>query len=310
MQQPHNIVFFGTPQFAVPSLQALIDADEPINLVVCQPDKPKGRGHKMSMPAVKELALKHGIIVLQPHSVRDEAFIEQIRSLHPEFIITAAYGKILPKQILDIPTVGCLNVHASLLPKYRGPAPIQHALLNGEKTTGVTIMLMDEGVDTGDIILQKAIEIVDTDTSATLFDKLSKLGASALLEAMQGLRNGSLSPVHQIGEPSYAPQLNKDDGRIDWDKPAKQIVNLIRAMTPWPSAFCYLGSERLKILLAKASYGTLPAGKLDTSSTDTIKVGTAEGILEILKLQPEGKKPMTARDFLLGRKIASECYLK
>lgn len=310
MQKPHNIVFFGTPQFAVPALQALIDADEPVNLVVCQPDKPKGRGHLMSMPAVKELALKHGIIVLQPHSVRDEAFIEQIRSLHPEFIITAAYGKILPKQILDIPKHGCLNVHASLLPKYRGPAPIQHALLNGEKTTGVSIMLMDEGVDTGDIILQKAIEIEDADTSATLFDKLSKLGASLLLEAMQGLRNGTLSPVPQTGKPSYAPQLNKDDGRIDWEKSAKQIVNLIRAMTPWPSAFCYLGSERLKILLAKALEGILPAGKIDTSSTDTLKVGTAEGILEILKLQPEGKRAMTAREFLLGRKLASECYLK
>ncbi|MCE5313219.1 MAG: methionyl-tRNA formyltransferase [Nitrospiraceae bacterium] len=298
-----SIIFFGTPSFAVPSLEALLRSGEDIPLAVTQPDRPGGRGHKLIPPAVKEFALSKNISVIQPFKMRDPEFHDRLRSLDPEFMVVAAYGRILPKEVLDIPSGGCINVHGSLLPKYRGAAPIQRALLAGESITGVTIMKMDEGLDTGDIILAKEISIDDADTSQTLFERLASLGADALVEALGGLRSGRLKPHPQQGEPSYAPPLCKDEGRIDWSKSSRQIFNLVRGMHPWPSAFTFLGDERLKILKASLAEGSGAAGVIESISGGRLLAGTGSGLICIEELQPAGKGPMQAKAFIAGRKI-------
>jgi len=246
------LIFFGTPHFAVPSLKALIDEKEDIALVVTQPDKVKGRGHVLSPPHVKELALSHGLKVVQPVKIKDENFYRELMAVVPEFIIVVAYGRILPNEILEMPKIYCINVHASLLPKYRGAAPIQWALLNGEKKTGVTTMLISEELDTGDVLLQREIEIKDDDTSETLFERLSALGAATLIKTIKGVREGKIKPFPQQGEATYAPPLKKDDGRIDWQRTAEELFNFVRGMYPWPSAFCYLNNERIKIVKVRS----------------------------------------------------------
>jgi methionyl-tRNA formyltransferase len=301
------LIFFGTPQFAVPSLKALIDEKEDIALVVTQPDKVKGRGHMLSSPPVKELALSYGLKVLQPNKIRDEDFYNELMSIAPEFIIVVAYGKILPEEILNMPKFGCINVHASLLPKYRGAAPIQWALINGEKVTGITTMLMDKGLDTGDMLLRSELEIKADDNSETLFKRLSELGAKTLIDTIKGMREGKIKPVPQTGQASYAPPLKKEDGKIDWSRTADELFNFVRGMYPWPSAFCYFNDERIKIVRShKSEFGiqkeAVP-GRVVKASDGQLIVETGNGFLSIEELQPEGKKVMSAKAFLAGRKL-------
>lgn len=301
------LIFFGTPQFAVPSLKALIDEKEDIALVVTQPDRVKGRGHMLSSPPVKYLALSYGLKVLQPAKIKNEDFYNELRSIAPEFIIVVAYGKILPEDILNMPKFGCINVHASLLPKYRGAAPIQWALINGERVTGVTTMLMDEGLDTGDILLRSELEIKDDDNSETLFKKLSELGAKTLIDTIKGMREGKIKPVPQTGQTSYAPPLKKGDGKIDWNMTADDLFNFVRGMYPWPSAFCYFNGERIKIIRShKSEFGSQKEavpGRVVKASDGEMIVETGKGFLSIEELQPEGKKVMSAKAFLAGRKL-------
>lgn len=301
------LIFFGTPQFAVPALKALIDEKEDIALVVTQPDKVKGRGHKLSPPPVKEVALSYGIKVLQPNKITDEDFYNELRSIAPEFIVVVAYGKILPEKILSLPKFGCINVHASLLPKYRGAAPIQWALINGEKVTGITTMLMDKGLDTGDILLRSELEIKADDNSETLFKRLSELGAKTLIDTIKGMREGKIKPVPQTGKASYAPPLKKEDGKIDWNRTADELFNFVRGMYPWPSAFCYLNNERIKIIRTQKSevrsQKEAVPGRIVKASNGELIVETGEGLLLIEELQPEGKRAMPAASFLAGRKL-------
>lgn len=299
------VIFFGTPLFAVPSLQALIDAEEEIALVVTQPDKVKGRGHLLSAPPVKELALAKGIEVVQPARIRNEEFYGLLRRIAPEFIVVVAYGKIFPQEVLSIPRSGCVNVHGSLLPKYRGAAPLQWALINGETVTGVTTMLMDAGMDTGDMLLQAELPIAPDDTAETLSARLSRLGAATLVETLKGLRAGTIAPVQQPPGATYAPPLKKEDGRIDWRRSAAELSHFVRGMYPWPSAFCYLNGELIKIIAATPLDGGAPGrpGRIEKASKGELIVGTGKGTLNIGMLQPQGKKAMTAEAFIAGRRL-------
>ncbi len=295
------IVFFGTPDFAVPTLRSLIDSGEDTALVVSQPDRPKGRGRQISPTPVKALALTNRIPVLQPHKLHE--IRETLAKIEPEFLVVVAYGKILPKDILEIPKRGAINVHASLLPRYRGAAPIQWALLNGDSTTGVTTMLMDEGLDTGDILLKAEVPIAIEDNALSLSERLSVLGSRLLLETLQGLRKGLITPVPQSGEPCYAPPIRPEQGRIDWQRPAREIANLVRGLYLWPQAYCYLGNERLKVFKAQAIEGTGVAGRIEAIEGGNIIVGCANGLLKIEELQAEGKRRLATRDFLSGRRL-------
>ncbi|MDI6864611.1 methionyl-tRNA formyltransferase [Thermodesulfovibrio yellowstonii] len=297
-----GIIFFGTPEFAVPSLKALISRGEKILLVVTQPDKPKGRGKNLQAPEIKKVALQYELPLCQPEKIKDENFIKKLKSLNPEFAIVVAYGKILPKEILEIPKCGCINLHASLLPKYRGAAPIQWALINGEKITGVTTMIIDEGLDTGPILLQKEISINDEDNAETLSEKLSVVGAELIIETIDKMRKGIITPKPQTGEITYAPQLKKDDGKINWNNSARKIFNLVRGTYPWPCAFSFLKDERVKIIKTEVLEGNATPGLIIKAKNELI-VGTQEGLLRILLIQPEGKKIMTAKEFISGRKI-------
>ena len=297
-----RIIFFGTPSFAIPSLTGLIQSQHEIITVVTQPDKRKGRHRILAPPPVKELALSKGIHILQPEKMRDPLFLEELSGINPDLIVVVAYGKILPPQILKLPPYGCVNVHASLLPKYRGAAPIQWSLISGEKKTGVTTMLMDEGLDTGDILMQQETDIADDDTSKTMGEKLSKLGASLLLETIKQVHAGTIQPVPQAGTPTFAPPLKKEDGRIDWTKSAGEIRNFVRGMYPWPGAYCTLNSERIKIIRVKAFEGAGSVGRVERTGEELV-VGTGKGFISIIDLQPEGKKIMKAGDFMQGRRL-------
>ena len=297
-----RIVFFGTPAFAVPTLTALLRSQEEVVAVVTQPDKRKGRERLPAAPPVKELALQNHLKVLQPSTLKDTSFLEEISALHPDIIIVVAYGKILPSGILKLPPQGCINLHASLLPKYRGAAPIQWAIINGEKKTGITTMYMDAGLDTGDILLQEDVAIDDGDTGETLGRRLAHLGASLLTKTIQKIKDQSLIRTPQTGTPTYAPPLKKEDGKITWSKTAVEISNLVRGMYPWPCAYCYLKNERIKITRVKASGGSGIAGRIEKAHEELV-VGTGEGFITIIELQSEGKRMMAARDFLQGRRL-------
>lgn len=304
-----RIVFFGTPFFAVPSLEALIKSGKNVAAVVTQPDKSKGRGHLLSQSPVKEIALSKGIRVLQPLTMRDADFLNALADINPEIIVVVAYGKIIPKHILELPKYNCINVHASLLPKYRGAAPIQWSLINGEDVTGITTILMDEGVDTGDILLQEEIKIDIDDTAETLGRKLSELGAGLLLKTIDGIANNLITPKPQIGEPSYAPIIKKEDGKIDWSKTAVELFNFVRGMYPWPAAYCYLNGERIKLIKVKPADGEGKSGRIEKARKDELLIGTKKGLLLIKELQPEGKKVMTVSAFLQGRNIKEGMYI-
>jgi methionyl-tRNA formyltransferase len=240
--------------------------------------------------------------------MKESGFTDAIKRMDPETIAVVAYGKFLPSQILRLPPFGCINVHASLLPKYRGAAPIQWALMNGDTKTGITTMLMDEGLDTGDILLTESVEIHDDDNTETLSSRLSSLGASLLVETIKKISDGSLKPIPQTGTPTYAPPLKKEDGKIDWSKTANEISNVVRGMFPWPCAYCYLNHERIKIIKVKVLEGSEQAGRVTRADYELI-IGTGEGLISVLQLQPEGKKAMSAIDFLRGRRLKEGTFL-
>ena len=298
-----SIVFFGTPTFAVPSLLALLKSGETVSLVVTQSDKAKGRGHTLAAPPVKTAALEAGLPVIQPDRMKDRAFLDALASAKPECIAVVAYGKILPKEILEMPRLGCINVHASLLPKYRGAAPISWAIIGGEEKTGVTTMLMDEGLDTGPVLLTREIAIRREDTAGSLGTALSELGASLLVETIRAVRAGSVAPASQSGEATFAPPLKKEDGLIDWKRSADEIFNFVRGMDPWPVAHCRLGNETLRILRTGPLAGEGRPGIIEKADGRQLVVGTGGGLLSIIELQPPGKRPMSAASFLQGRRL-------
>jgi methionyl-tRNA formyltransferase len=301
-----RIVFFGTPSFAVPSLKALADGPDKVIAVITQPDKEKGRGRKILPSPVKEAALQQGFPLLQPEKVKEKTFQQELQELLPDLFVTVAYGQILPKSILDIPKCGAVNTHASLLPKYRGAAPIPWAILMGEKMTGVTTMTMDEGTDTGDILLQKVIPIGEDDTSETLHEKLASLGARLLLETIEKMKAGDLIPTPQDpSKTSYAPSLKKENGRIGWSRDAEQIDRQVRAFNPWPGAFTLWEERLLKICRGKVREGTSKGkpGVVVWTGADFIEVDTGKGSFLITELQMEGKRRMEVRDFLSGHPI-------
>ncbi len=297
-----SLIFFGTPDFAVPSLRALL-SEEDIALVVTQPDKLKGRGHILSSPPVKELALAYGIKVVQPPKIRNEEFYNVVKRIAPEFIIVVAYGKILPEDVLRLPLHGCINVHGSLLPKYRGTAPVQWALINGERITGVTTILMDTGIDTGDILQHAEVQILDDDNAETLSGKLADLGGKTLIETLKGIRSGTVKPVPQTGDATYAPPLRKEDGRINWGRSARELLQFVKGLYPWPSAFSYLNDELIKIIKVKPLDGDGVAGRIEKASGGQLVVGTGKGLLLVEELQPGGRRIMSSEAFMSGRRL-------
>jgi methionyl-tRNA formyltransferase len=304
---PWRIIFFGTPAFAIPALKNLLQGPDEVVAVVTQPDREKGRGRKVIPSPVKELALQHGLTLFQPEKVREEAFQEKIKSLQPELFVVVAYGQILPKSLLKIPKHGAVNIHASLLPKYRGAAPIPWAILKGERLTGVTTMMMDEGIDTGDILLQTEIPIGDEETSETLQDRLALLGAQLLLEIVRGMKAGNIHPIPQDhSKATYAPPLKKEDGQIDWGKEAKEIDRQVRALNPWPGAFTEWNGQLLKIYEGGVREETSErkAGIVSWVGSDFIEVGTGKDSFLIKEVQLEGKRRMSVRDFLAGHPVS------
>jgi len=303
-----KILFMGTPDFAAVALEALILAGHTISAVVTQPDRAKGRSKELLPPPVKVCALRHGIPVLQPRRVKAPEEVAQLRRYDADIYIVAAFGQILSQEILELPPYGCVNIHASLLPKYRGASPIQHVLLNGEEETGVTIMQMDAGIDTGDMLYQKKIAILPEDNYETLHDRLAVLGGEAMVEALSLLEQGKLMPQKQQEELScYAPLIGKEMGKIDFGEDAFAIDRRIRAMTPWPSAFTSYRGKQLKIWravpsMAENTFSRTPGEILKTDKT-SITVAAGTGALRIYELQLEGKKRMDAHDFLLGVKM-------
>jgi methionyl-tRNA formyltransferase len=307
-----KVMFMGTPDFAATVLEKLISAGHEIIGVVTQPDKEKGRGREVSFPPVKELALKHGYTVYQPVKAKEPEFLKTVQELAPEVIVVAAFGQIIPKALLDIPPYGCINVHASLLPKYRGASPIQYSIIDGEEETGVTIMHMDVGIDTGDIILQEKLLIAPDETGGSLFDKLAILGGSLLLEALQRLEAGTAVRIPQDSEKAtYVKMISKEMGRIDFAQPAVRLEHLIRGLNPWPSAYTFLDGKTLKLWKAEAEQSnalkttdTVP-GEVTEVRKDALVVKTGEGFLVIKELQLEGKKRMPAEAFLRGYTITT-----
>jgi len=307
-----KVLFMGTPDFAVSTLNEIVSAGHEVIGVVTQPDKVKGRGGKVGFPEVKEEALKLNLPVYQPVKVKEPEFIVKVRELKPEVIVVAAFGQILPKEILDIPPYGCINVHASLLPKYRGAAPIQAAIINGEKETGVTIMHMDVGLDTGDIILQEKIPISEDETGGSLHDKLASLGAKLLVRALEQLKNGTALRIPQDNsQATYAKMLDKEMGNIDFTKPAQYIERLIRGLNPWPSAYTKLNGKTLKLWKAgvKEMASAAKPGEVVEVNKDSIVVMTGKDALVIYELQLEGKKRLPAEEFLRGYRIENGIVL-
>lgn len=304
-----KIIFMGTPDFAVGTLEALIEAGHEVVLAVTQPDKPKGRGKEMQYTPVKECALKHDIPVFQPRRVREEECIEELRKYNADIMVVVAFGQILPKEILEMCTYGCVNVHASLLPKYRGSAPIQWAIIDGEEVTGVTTMQMDEGLDTGDMLLKTEVTIEPKETGGSLFDKLADAGAKLCVETLEALQNKTVTPIPQ-GETTtaYAKMLDKQLGNIDWNKTAVQIERLIRGLTPWPSAYTNWNDKVMKIWDAEVSAidtetEDAKPGTIVKVEKDAFYVQTGEGLLKVCELQIPGKKRMDAGAFLRGYQV-------
>lgn len=313
MMKAYNIIFMGTPEFAVPTLKAIHASNHHLSLVVTQPDRPKGRGRKVIPPPVKQTAIDLGYTVLQPASVKKKEFVEVVTRDKPDFLVVVAYGRILPKTILQLPKLGTINLHASLLPKYRGPAPIQWTIINGETVTGVTAMLMDEGLDTGDILLAVEEKISPADTSATLHDRLAELGANLLVDTLNRYSKGQIRPVPQDhNQASQAPLLKKSDGHIAWDAPAEKISAFIRGMTPWPGAFTFHEGKRFKIFNAKsvkADVSQAP-GTVIKGFADELRVATAKGVLSVLEIQGASGKRLMIADFLRGYRMPPGTILK
>lgn len=308
-----KIVFMGTPEFSVPTLEKIIEAGHQVIAVVTQPDKPKGRGKAVQFPPVKETALKHGIPVYQPLKARDPEFISLLKELNPDMIVVVAFGQILPKEILELPAYGCVNVHASLLPKYRGAAPIQWSIIDGEEVTGITTMKMDVGLDTGDMIMKTQIAIDEKETGGSLHDKLKEAGALLCVETLKAIEEGTAVFTKQNdAESNYAKMLNKNTGLIDWSQDPQSIERLIRGLNPWPSAFTHLGGKTLKIWSAKAEEEDVPGepGEIISITKSELIVKAGKGLLKIQELQLEGKKRMETEAFLRGFKVEPGTILK
>jgi methionyl-tRNA formyltransferase len=299
----------GTPGFAVPSLRALLDAEAPILLVITQPDKPKGRGRRVAAPPVKQLALERDLPVYQPKKVKSVEAVERIKALGPSCLVLVAYGQLLSAEILEIPPLGAVNVHASLLPKYRGPAPIHWALIQGETETGVTTMFMDAGMDTGDILLQRKAVIQPGETAGSLHDRLAEEGARVLVETLDLLKRGSLEPrVQDSSQATYAPMLAKEDGRVDWHEDAERICCRIRGLDPWPGSFTFWQGNRLKLFNCRALSISTQAepGTVIAAAADGLQVAAGEGAVLIESVQLEGGRPLAVTDFLKGHHFQVE----
>jgi methionyl-tRNA formyltransferase len=304
-----RIVFMGTPEFAVPTLEALVQSEEHVVGVVTQPDRPKGRGGALAAPPVKLVCQRAGLPFLQPLKMKDPAFLDALRAWRPDLIVVAAFGRILPQVILDIPPRGCLNVHASLLPKYRGAGPIQWAIINGEKETGITTMLMDAGMDTGAILLQERVVIDPEDTAGTLSAKLADVGGRLLIETIRRLEAGTLKPTPQDQtRATLAPLLKKEDGMIDWTLPATAIANRVRGLSPWPGAFTFFNDDRLLIWRASAREdergASVDPGTLVEVRKDALVIATGKGTLAVTEVQPATSRRMTVRQYLAGHPLA------
>ena len=307
-----RIVFMGTPEFAVPSLEALLKSDDSVVGIVTQPDRPRGRGQRLSPSPVKVIAQREQIPLLQPTKMKDPAFLAELSSWKPDLIAVAAFGRILPPAILSLPPRGCINVHGSLLPKYRGAGPIQWALINGEAETGITTMLMDEGMDTGAMLLQAKINIGPEDTAGSLSSRLAELGGRLLVETLSQLKAGTLTPRPQDhSQATLAPLLKKEDGVIDWSLPAISIANRIRGLTPWPGAFTFLGADRWTIYRAVAidEAATPSPGQITALTKDAIHVATGSGVLAIHELQAANGRRMPVAQYLTGHPLQTGMQL-
>ena len=307
-----KVIFMGTPDFAVNTLEKIIEAGHEVMLVVTQPDKPKGRGNTMQFPPVKECAVSHGLEVFQPVKIREDASVEYLKKFAPDIIIVAAFGQILPKSILDLPKYGCINVHASLLPKYRGAAPIQWAVINGDKVSGVTTMQMNEGLDTGDMIMKTEVPLSEDQTGGSLHDKLAETGAKLCVETLKALEDKTATWEVQGESPTaYAKMLDKKLGDIDWSRSAKSIECLIRGLNPWPSAYTDWNGKVMKIWEAGVLDENTDAkpGTIVKVEKDSFSVQTGDGLLKVLALQIPGKKRMEADAFLRGYQIETGCEL-
>jgi len=306
VNDPLKIVYMGTPDFAVPPLRALQKSGDWVVAVVTQPDRPKGRGRKLAPPPVKETATAFGIPVIQPETVRSDEFHQRMRQLAPDLFVVVAFGQILPPSLLEIPAMGAINVHASLLPRHRGAAPIQWAIIEGDEETGVTTMMMDEGMDTGDILLEGKTPIAAEETAAELHDRLSEMGAPLLLDTIERLKSGNLTPVPQDpAKATYASMLKKSDGEIDWSQPAERIDRRIRGMTPWPGAYTFTDGMRLKILKARVLQRdiSVPPGTILECMPGELHIATGKAALAISEIQGKSGKRLPIDDFLCGCRL-------
>lgn len=305
-----RILFAGTPEFAVPSLAALCDSPHEVIGLLSRPDRPRGRSRKPVWTETKKVATERGVPVFQPENLKAPEFAETLKALSPDLMAVVAYGEFFPASVLNTPTFGCVNLHASLLPSYRGAAPINWAIAKGEKKTGITIMLIDEGMDTGDILTQREILIGEEETAEELSKRLSLEGAGLLLETIDRIAKNDISPVKQDSDAAtHAPILSRKDGKIDWNRGAEEIKNLVRAMTPWPCAHTTLGGKNLKIFRALAGPGKGNPGEIVSVGGESLDVATGKGVLHIFSLQIEGGKKMAASEFMRGRKDLREGQL-
>ena len=311
-----RVIFMGTPDFAAETLSALLDSRHEVVAVFTQPDKPKGRGKELLMTPVKAEAVKAGIPVYQPEKIRkNEEFLSELKKLNPDVIVVVAFGQILPVSVLELPKYGCVNVHASLLPMYRGAAPLQWVIINGEKVSGVTTMQMDKGLDTGDMLLKEEVEIAPKETYETYHDKLAVVGAKLLIKTLEGLEAGTITPVKQEGDTCYASMIDKSLGNLDFTRPAVELERLMRGLDPAPAAYTFIDGKMLKLFGADVVdedkvYGEQECGKITDISKDSFDITTGAGRLRVREVQLEGKKRMDAGSFLRGYKLADGALLK
>lgn len=311
-----RVVFMGTPGFAVGTLKALLEAGHDVAAVVTQPDKPKGRGKELLMTPVKEEAVKHDIPVFQPERVRkNEEFLEELKKLAPDVIVVVAFGQLLPVSVLTLPKYGCVNVHASLLPMYRGAAPLQWVIINGEKVSGVTTMQMDKGLDTGDMLLKEEVAIEPKETYETYHNKLSVVGAQLLIKTLDGLEAGTITPVKQEGDTCYASMIDKSLGNLDFTRPAVELERLMRGLDPAPAAYSFLDGKLLKLFGADVvdsdkEYSAQECGIITNITKNTFDITTGAGVLRVNEVQLEGKKRMDAASFLRGCRLTEGTALK
>ena len=308
-----RVIFMGTPEFAVPSLEALLKSDDQVVGIITQPDRPKGRGQSLTSSPIKLIAERERLPLLQPTKMKDPGFLDALRAWKPDLITVAAFGRILPPVILNLPPRGCINVHGSLLPKYRGAGPIQWAIINGETETGITTMVMDEGMDTGAILLQERLPINVEDTAGTLSTRLAELGGRLLIKTITQLKAGNLVPRQQDhSQATLAPLLKKEDGVIDWAMSAMAIANRVRGLTPWPGAYTFAGKERWTIWRAEAiaeQVNGLP-GTVTQVTKDSVHVATGNGVLVLREVQPANRRRMTVSEYLAGHPISVGCILQ